>query len=56
MDNFRHEVRAFMTVAETILSPASLRSPLSSQEREVISFYAESLLDHVNPDPSQSHS
>jgi hypothetical protein len=56
MEHFRHEVRVFMSAAETILSPVSLNSPLNSQEREIISFYAQSLLEHMNHDSSQSHS
>ena len=56
MENFRDEVRTFMRAAEIILSPASLSCPLTSQERDVIFFYAQSLVEQLNAERAQSHS
>ena len=39
----RDEIRAFISAAETLLSPISLMPPLTGEERKLVEFYASSL-------------
>lgn len=43
MNIYRKEVSDFIRIAETLLSPASLGEPLTTEECQVIEFYLASL-------------
>ena len=46
MKVFRKQVAAYISAAETILSPASLGEPLTKEECQAVEFYSKSIADH----------
>jgi len=48
MVKLRKEVRQFCDIAETLLSPALLQTPLTEEEVEMISIYMQSLEEKLN--------
>jgi hypothetical protein len=48
MQNYRKEVQEFIRLSETLLSPASLRTPLTKEECQVVEFYVTSLAGHCS--------
>ena len=46
MEVFRKEVAAYISAAETILSPASLGEPLTKEECQAVEYYSKSIADH----------
>lgn len=53
---YRKELTAFMLAAETLLSPILLTSPLTSEERKIVEFYAKSLVDRFKEAPQSANS
>ena len=47
MQTLRPEILAFVSAAETVLSPALLISPLNDDERDIIQIYLKNLEDLV---------
>jgi len=43
MQALRPEIQAFIRASETLLSPASLGTPLTNEERELIAYYAQTV-------------
>jgi hypothetical protein len=43
MNVFRKEVRDFIRLAETLLSPVSLGEPMTEEECQAVDFYASAL-------------
>jgi hypothetical protein len=54
MTSLRPEVRAFMRTAETLLSPASLGTGLTEEEREIIAMYGSTLAEKFAMPTSES--
>lgn len=48
MDPYRKEVSDFIRLVETLLSPASLGSPLTKEECRVVEFYVKQLSGHCS--------
>ena len=46
MDVYRKEVSDFIRIAEALQSPASLGTPLTKEECQVVDFYVKSLAGH----------
>jgi hypothetical protein len=46
MNQYRKEVSDFIRLSETLLSPASLQTPLTEEECQVVDFYAKALAGH----------
>ena len=42
---FRSEVRAFVLASETLLSHVLLVPPMSEEERKIVQYYADSLIE-----------
>jgi len=49
MSAIRNEVHDFVRAAETLLSPASLNTPLTKDECKIVEFYAASLMELYRP-------
>lgn len=43
MQVLRSEIQAFIRASETLLSPASLGTPLTNEERELVAYYAQTV-------------
>ncbi len=43
MQALRSEIQAFIRASETLLSPASLGTPLTNEERELVAYYAQTV-------------
>lgn len=48
MKVFRKEVNDFIRIAETLLSSASLKTPLTKEECHVVEFYVNALAGHCS--------
>lgn len=48
MPGFRKEIKDFVRLAETLLSPASLDTPLTKEECHVVHFYVKALDSHCS--------
>jgi hypothetical protein len=48
MDLYRKEVKDFIRLVETLLSPASLGEPLTKEECHVVEFYVTALAGHCS--------
>jgi hypothetical protein len=46
MDLYRTEVSEFIRLAETLLSPVSLKTPLTKEECRIVDFYVRELSGH----------
>ena len=53
---YRKELTAFMLAAETLLSPILLTSPLTTEERKIVEFYAKSLVERFKEAPQSANS
>jgi hypothetical protein len=56
MQTLRPEILAFVSAAETVLSPALLISPLNDDERDIIQIYLKNLEDLVMQATSSQYS
>ena len=45
-DPYRPAIRAFILASQTILSPILLTTPLTPEEKKLVRFYANSLIEH----------
>jgi len=47
-EHYRKEIQLFISACETMLSSASMEPPLTTEECDVVRFYANNLVDHCD--------